>query len=106
MHIRVDWDTGRIAVELSRRNLLTLLAKLDGHPPNSACTIEKDFIDVYLSVKAVPDEDAYRDHPPGEMHPATEARVVEVLGPNHSTSCAYRVGGECTCGVAEGGNHA
>lgn len=28
-----------VVVTLSRRNLLTLLAKLDGHPPHSACTI-------------------------------------------------------------------
>ena len=36
------WDEderGRPRIVLSRRNLLALLAKLDGHPPDSACAI-------------------------------------------------------------------
>ena len=62
------WPTG---VELTRRNLNALLAKLDGNPPNSACTIlapEGNFF-----VKAVEDAEHYSERTAGEMHPATEA---------------------------------
>jgi hypothetical protein len=67
-----------VAVTLSRRNLLTLLAKLDGYPPNSECTI------VFpggegpeLLVHAEEDAEHYarRIAPPGPMHPDTEDRV-------------------------------
>jgi hypothetical protein len=54
-------------IELSRYNIEVLLAKLDGNPPNSACTIGKD--DWW--VKAVEDHEHYTENPPGEMHPDT-----------------------------------
>lgn len=37
--MRVEQINGKTFVVLSRRNLMALLAKLDGHPPDSACTI-------------------------------------------------------------------
>lgn len=46
-------------VVLSRRNLLTLLAKLDGHPPNSACTIGGGTDAPGLFVKAEEDDVHY-----------------------------------------------
>lgn len=58
-------------VELTRRNLEVLLAKLDGNPPDSACTIEKDG----FFVKAVENDEHYTDHQPGIMHPDTEAAL-------------------------------
>lgn len=39
MRAHTDGDGNGGHFVLSRRNLLTLLAKLDGHPPGSACTI-------------------------------------------------------------------
>lgn len=58
-----------LGVELTRRNLNALLAKLDGHPPDSACTIEKDGV----FVKAVHDFAHYGGGvAPGAMHPDTE----------------------------------
>lgn len=62
-------------IELTRRNLRTLLAKLDGNPPDSACEIVKLSEDLtgYWSIKAVEDHDHYADRPPGAMHPDTEA---------------------------------
>jgi hypothetical protein len=63
-------ETGLPTVELTRRNLLALLAKLDGNPPNSKCTIidpqEK------VAVKAVENEEHYFDRDPGPMHLETE----------------------------------
>lgn len=58
-----------VTVELTRRNLLSLLAKLDGNPPDSYCAITKGNV----IVKAVEDAEHYDDHEAGEMHPATEA---------------------------------
>lgn len=48
-------------IELTRRNLQTLLAKLDD--PKSFRTIARDGI----AVKAVEDDDHYSDRAPGEM---------------------------------------
>lgn len=59
-------------IELSRSNLLSLLAKLDGHPAGSACTIGGH---EGWYVRAVEDSEHYSDRPRGEMHPETEARL-------------------------------
>jgi hypothetical protein len=69
-----------VMVTLSRRNLLTLLAKLDGHPSNSACTIllTGGGEGPELLVRAE-DNDAHyqsRPEPPGSMHPDTEAQLA------------------------------
>ena len=60
-----------VTIELTRRNLLVLLAKLDGYPPDSACTI----IDStgYIAVKAVEDAEHYSGRDPGRMAAETEA---------------------------------
>lgn len=71
---------GNRVVELSRTNLLTLLAKLDGNPVNSACTLMKpagDTGEVWL-IKAVEDVEHYADRPRGEMHPATETAILRL----------------------------
>lgn len=59
-------------IELSRYNLEVLLAKLDGNPASSACTIGKDG----WWVKAVEDEAHYTDREPGEMHADTVLAVA------------------------------
>jgi hypothetical protein len=65
-------------IELTRRNLLSLLAKLDGNPPNSACTIGEpigaagSFERPMWFVKAVEDVEHYADRPPGPMVEETE----------------------------------
>lgn len=68
-------DSQRKVMELTRTNLMVLLAKLDGHPKNSACTIGGHPDADCWFVKAVEDEEHYIDRPRGEMHPATEAVV-------------------------------
>jgi|HubBroStandDraft_6_1064221.scaffolds.fasta_scaffold00111_21 hypothetical protein len=77
--MRLDLVTReRVVVTLSRRNLLTLLAKLAGFPPNSACTIVFPGTEgPTLEVHAEPDEAHYatRPSPPGTMHPNTEALI-------------------------------
>ena len=64
-------DPGSRRVELTRRNLLTLLAKLDGCPPDNDCTICRDG----WSVVAVQDAVHDADRVPGAIHPDTEAAV-------------------------------
>ena len=59
-----DW------IVLSRRNLEALLAKLDGHPPHSVCTLVGD----RCTVTAEENDVHYKDRPePGPMHEETEA---------------------------------
>lgn len=69
-----------VNVELTRRNLLTLLAKLDGNPPDSACTIAKIVggdNEFYLTVKAVEDFAHYGGGvQPGSMHEDTERALA------------------------------
>jgi hypothetical protein len=59
---------GEHVIELTERNLRALLAKLAGHPPNSACTIYKDG----WCVRAVSDAAHYVDRRPGEVDADTE----------------------------------
>lgn len=79
--MRLEVQGGTVRLALSERNLKTLLAKLGGSPPNSACTLTYDTRDgLVLIVKAEPDEIHYanpeRDGPvPGAMHPDTEDRL-------------------------------
>lgn len=80
-------------VELTRRNLTVLLAKLDGHPKNSFCTISNDG----WYVTAVEDAEHYSDRRAGEMHPVTEAHVV-VPAPNPAQLTLFDISA-----VTEGG---
>ncbi len=83
--MRIDFiNANRIGITLSRSNLRALLAKLDGHPPNSACTIVKDTDIGFLTVRAEEDA-AHYDEPRGLgyrglMHPDTEAALRGVAG--------------------------
>lgn len=87
--MRASWrqnkvgDVRQIDIELTRRNLLVLLAKLDGNPPNSSCTLVKNIDDTMVYVKAVENDEHYTDEePPGVMHEDTEraifSRAIEV----------------------------
>lgn len=72
-------------IYLSRRNLLTLLAKLDAQAEGefTACTIVKNDNQhpIYpqtmksIMVTAVEDNEYYTDRQPGEMHPREEATL-------------------------------
>ena len=79
--MRLEMSAGVVRVIVSERNLKALLAKLEGYPRASACTITYDTRDgVRLFVTAEPDDIHYanpeRDLPfPGEMHPDTEERI-------------------------------
>lgn len=63
-------------IVLSRRNLLTLLTKLDGYPPNSYCMISGGTDAPGVVIRAEEDHIHYDDRPAGEMHPDTEQRVT------------------------------
>ncbi len=67
-----------VLVDLSRRNLLSLLEKLDGSPADSACTIQRRMDDdTFLQVRAEEDDAHYGGRRPGAMHPETEAAIRE-----------------------------
>lgn len=56
-------------LELTRRNLVTLLSKLDGYPVDSECTLISPCRGIV--VKAVEDAEHYSDRVPGDVHPST-----------------------------------
>ena len=59
-----------VELRLSRRNLQVLLAKLDGHPPGSACTLERDDgSGAVFRVIAEEDAEHYAGRTPGDVHP-------------------------------------
>ena len=60
-----------IRVFVSRRNLLALLAKLDGYPAGSSKTIVRDG----LQVTAEEDTEHYKERKPGKMHGETEKQI-------------------------------
>ena len=66
-------DAWPVGIELTRRNLNALLAKLDGNPPNSACTLLAPGSTFY--VKAVEDSEHYTERQAGRMHRETEAAL-------------------------------
>jgi hypothetical protein len=83
--MRIDFiDRNRIGITLSRSNLCGLLAKLDGHPPSSACMIAKDTDIGFLTVHAEEDATHYDASRGlgmrGQMHPETEAAIAEKRG--------------------------
>lgn len=77
--MRIDRaDAEVIDIVLSRRNLLTLLVKLSGHPANSACTIGWPGAEGQptLLVRAEPDGRHYADRAPaGTMVCQTEGAL-------------------------------
>lgn len=81
MRMRVTLSPRGVHVYLSRRNLLSLLAKLDGAPWGSNCTIfsDDDTDGLRLMVTAEEDDVHYRNRPfgPGIMHPDTEERLTK-----------------------------
>lgn len=72
--MRLDIRGRVVHVTLSRRNLKALIAKLDGHPANSARTIATIANALKLIVTAEEDGIHYanRGYPPGPMVPETE----------------------------------
>lgn len=69
------FDQGAVMmVTLSKRNLLTLLSKVDN--PNSARTIYKVNGGVYVGVKAEPDDVHYGEQKPGKMDDAAEGFIT------------------------------
>lgn len=75
-----EWVTH---IYLSRRNLLTLLAKLDGHPEGSERTIQGPVTYPATTVTAEEDETHYAHESRGDavgtagwMHPETEAAMI------------------------------
>lgn len=82
----VDVSGGFVRIELTRRNLRSLLAKLDGHPPNSACTIiSPDDHEVTVVVTAVEDVKHYGSRRPGAMIEDTEQELQRES--NHCNWC-------------------
>lgn len=87
---RLELSPGVVTVTLSRRNLLALLHKLDW-PPSARTIINQDCYrddepvdDVLLVLRAEDNAEHYRrrPHPPGVMHPYTEASIDEHTPPS------------------------
>lgn len=66
-------------VVLSRRNLLALLTKLDGHPHGSMCMIAGGDDAPGLIVKAEEDDVHYKNRPAGRMHDDTEVNITKPM---------------------------
>lgn len=75
--MKAHFHNDGVVVELTRRNLKTLLAKLDGHPRRSAGQILKHVDDRIVVIQAVEDEAHYSDRPAGMMHPETEQAMSD-----------------------------
>lgn len=73
--MRLDEDG---AIVLSRSNLLALIAKLDGYPLDSACTLVGGSSAPGVKLKAEEDEVHYKDRNRGSYHISTELRIKEV----------------------------
>lgn len=80
--MRLERYSDHVTVVLSRRNLLSLLSKLDGHPHGSACTIIGGAGAIGLIVMAEEDDEHYKNPVrgaamglPGPMPPATEDAI-------------------------------
>lgn len=73
--MKFSTEEGFLVITLSRRNLLTLLAKLDGYPPMSACMIEGGSEASGVRVRAEEDHVHYINRKPGRMHEWTEKRI-------------------------------
>jgi hypothetical protein len=73
----ITQDDRVVGVELTRRNLEALLAKLDGNPPNSRCTLIDETDTMF--VKAVENAEHYTARLPGAVHRAT----CEAMGEKH-----------------------
>lgn len=74
-------DPGNLRVYLSRRNLRTLLAKLDGYPEWTAATLFFDQPETPRLWVIGEEDEAHYSHPSREgmgagiMHPETEDRL-------------------------------
>ena len=79
--MRLELSDGLVVIALSRRNLLALIAKLDGHPAGSAKTLTYETGDgVRLVIRAEEDNEHYlnqeRDSPlPGRLNADTDGAI-------------------------------
>lgn len=93
LDIKKSQDKDIYTVSISRRNLLELLAKLDGHPKNSRCTIVKGvFPGAVLVISAEEDAAHYGTTIPGKMHPATEEALRRRAENLAATTAMFRGG--------------
>jgi len=74
VNVKID-DYGTVRVTVSRRNLRTLLAKLD--EPTSQRTLVRRTEDHFLFITAEDDDVHYSGREAGEVHPREEAKLKE-----------------------------
>lgn len=74
----VHKSAASITIELSRANLQALLAKLDGHPPDTSCVLLRydASAQCYLRVHAVENSEHYLHRDRGIMHSDTEQEMA------------------------------
>ena len=73
----------QVTVRLSRRNLESLLNKLNGFPRFSACTLIGGSDAMGITIIAEEDEIHYFDRPPGAVHPESLDRPSQSLPELH-----------------------
>jgi hypothetical protein len=71
----VENPYGEVEIKLSRRNLLSLLHKLDWD--DSACTIQKSQGQISLTIVGESDDEHYGESEAGVMHDETERFIEE-----------------------------
>lgn len=80
--MRIEEKNGVFRIYVSRRNLNTLIAKLDGFPPSSACTIAAPSMYTPPFYITAEEDDVHYSHPSrqgeeaGVMHPHTEVKLL------------------------------
>lgn len=88
MKFEIDVYRSVAEIKLSRRNLLTLLGKLDGHPTGSGKTIAREAENGWrLVIIAEENPDHYGDRPAGAMEASTE-RYIRKHDPSDKTVTA------------------
>ena len=65
-----------ISVELTRRNLLVLLDKLDDPRSLRTLRMASDDLDLVVAVRAVENDEHYHDRIPGLVYMPTEGRYL------------------------------
>lgn len=78
-----------ITIELSRANLQALLAKLDGHPPDTSCVLLRydASAQCYLRVHAVENSEHYLHRDRGIMHEDTERAIEDMRTDWNAHAC-------------------
>lgn len=89
----VIYENGDVLIELSERNLITLLLKLDRTDSMRTLFIDDEHGRRFY-VKAVPNDDHYWDREPGEVHSLEETKMSGKQPKEDQMSNTFLLGGD------------